>query len=253
MREADTMTAGTDEEHTVAVADKQFSKRRRRALWRRARRWVVGLLVVALLVGGGWLLYFSDYVTVQRVQVTGIQRVNPVRVRAAAAVPMGRQLVRVDLAAIQARVESIDAIRYADVSRSWPHGVRIAITERRPVAVVDRGTTLQAVDSTGVLFGSYGRRPPGMPLIRTKPGASTEELAEAGRIAASLPPAFARRVEHIQLDTVDRIELRLHDGRTVVWGSSAHSAQKVEVATVLLKRKAQVVDVSVPERPTTRG
>ena len=240
-------------EETVAVARKEFLRKRRRQRWRRARRWLLALLVLAVVAGSGWLLYFSHYVTVERVQVTGTHRVPAFQVRRAAAVPMGRQLARVDLAAIQARVESVNAIRSASVSRSWPHGITVSVVERQPVAVVDRGSVLQAVDEAGVLFGSYRQRPAGLPLIRTQFDASTEALAEGGHVAAALPADLARRVDHLSLATVDQIELVLRDGRRIVWGSAAQSGQKAQVAAVLLHRKVQVIDVSVPERPTTRG
>ena len=56
------------------------------------------------------------------------------------------------------------------------------------------------------------------------------------------------------MKSLDAIDLRLRDGRTVVWGSAAESADKAEVLDALLKRPhAQRYNVSVPGQPTTSG
>jgi cell division protein FtsQ len=229
--------------------------RRRRIRWFRGRlrTGLIGLLAIVVIGGGSWLLFFSSYLTAQQVEVTGVQTVSPVRVRHAATVPIGRPLARLDLAAIQARVESIGAVKYAAVSRSWPHTVRIEITERTPVAVVDRGNGLQDVDASGVLFGNVAQRPAHLPLIRADASMDTDALAQAGKIASALPGSLIRQVNYLQLRSPENIVLLLHDGRTILWGSSADSTQKAEVAAVLLKRKVRQIDVSVPGRPTTRG
>ena len=49
------------------------------------------------------------------------------------------------------------------------------------------------------------------------------------------------------------VSLVLKDGREVVWGSAEESETKAEVlATLLATVQAQVYDVSVPSKPTTR-
>ena len=53
----------------------------------------------------------------------------------------------VDLDAIRRRVEAIPAVKSADVSRAWPHRVHVAVTARVPIAVVNRGDGLRALDA----------------------------------------------------------------------------------------------------------
>jgi cell division protein FtsQ len=130
--------------------------------------------------------------------------------------------------------------------------VHIEVTERTPIAVIDRGNGLQALDSQGVLFGSYGTRPRALPLVRTRPDTRTEALQETARVIDSLPASTAARVETVDVATVDEIELVLANGRRVLWGSAEDSDQKAEVLEVLLERPGRQIDVSVPGRPTTR-
>ena len=242
----------TDHEETVTVAGRDFTRRRWRQRLRRLRPFLYAGLVLAFVGTGLWLLLFSSVVTVRDVSVTGNSTVSSVRVRAVAKAPTGDQLARVDLGAIRARVETIPAVKSVSVSRSWPHTVVISITERTPVAVVDRGAGLQAVDDDGVLFGSYPRRPDDLPLLQTAPDVKSEALAEAARVVTSLRPDINALVERVDVETVDRIRLRLADGRTVMWGSAEDSGQNADVLAVLLEQKAQEIDVSVPGRPTTR-
>jgi cell division protein FtsQ len=249
--EAPPPSAGPDEE-TVRIARKDFRKRRLAGRWRRVRLLVVALLLAALVAGTVWLVFFSSQVAARGVEVTGTRTLPQARVERAAEVPVGTPLARVDLDAIRARVEAIASVRRAEVSRSWPHTVHIAVTERTPVAVLNRGDGLQALDSEGVLFGRYGTRPQNLPLVRTEPDTPAEALVEAARVIDALPDRIAGRVDTLEVSSVDEIELVLTSGRRVLWGSAEDSAQKADVLAVLLKRPGQQLDVSVPGRPTTR-
>ncbi|MCW2785728.1 MAG: cell division protein FtsQ [Marmoricola sp.] len=240
------------EEHSVVVAKSDFRRRRMLARLRRFRPLLYVVGVVLLVALGAWAIYFSSWVTVHGVDVTGTKALSSARVTRVADVPTGRPLARVDLAAIQARVEAIPAVRSAAVSRSWPHTIHIAITERTPVAVVSRGAGLQAVDEDGVLFGSYARAPANLPLVRTAPDVKADALAEAARVVTSLRADIVARVAHVDVVSVDAITLDLRDGTTVLWGSADQSAQKAEVLAILLRKHPQHIDVSVPGRPTTR-
>ena len=240
-------------EDTVRLAREDF-RRRRRARWlRRLRPWLLLLVVLAVVATCCYAVFLSSWLAARQVRVTGLDRLARSQVVATARVPLGTPLARVDLGAVRTRVARIPSVRAVDVSRSWPHTVRIDVRERVPVAVIDRGHGLQALDRSGVTFGHYAHQPPGLPLVRSTAGARADALAEAGRVAASLPASVLRRVDHLDVATVDSIELRLHDGRTVLWGSAAQSRAKSEVLAVLLRRHhVQLIDVSVPGRPTTR-
>jgi cell division protein FtsQ len=243
--------AGPDEE-TVRIARKDFRRRRNAGRWRRVRTVALLLLVLGVVAGAVWLVFFSSHVAVRGTTVSGNPTVGEERIEYAAEVPTGTPLARVDLEAIRARVESIPAVRRAEVSRSWPHTVHITVTERLPVAVIDQGAGLKALDADGVLFGSYETRPRNLPLVRTTPDTEGEALEEGARVIDALPAGVARRVDVVEVSSVDEIELVLGSGRRVLWGSAEASDQKAEVLAVLLKRPGNQIDVSVPGRPTTR-
>lgn len=231
--------------------DPLASRRRRRRLRGRLRTVVIVGVVAVLLVVGLWAVFLSSWLAARTVSVEGGTSAQRSQVASVARVPIGRPLARVDLSAIQARVEGLPIVRSASVSRSWPHSVRITVVVRRPVAVVDRGSGLQYLDRYGVVFGRPARAG-GLPLIKAAPSMDTTALSGAGAVAGSLPTGLSRRVAYLQLRSADDIELLLHDGQRVLWGSAADSGQKAEVAAVLLRKKTSIVDVSVPGRPATR-
>ncbi len=172
---------------------------------------------------------------------------------AAADVPTGGPLATVDLDAIERRVASLADVREVDVSRRWPHDVLIKIVEREPLAVIERAGSFRAVDAEGIVFRSFRRVPRELPLIETSDATDVEALQEAVAVVAALPPEVSAIVDHLELVSIDEINLALRDGRTVRWGSAEESAAKGEVLLALLQRRAQVYDVSVPGQPTTSG
>ena len=234
--------------------------RSRRAFARRqwARRWltwkyvVASVLLVALVAGAIWLFWFSSVLAVRKVEVAGATSLSTTEVRAAAKVPVGEPLARVDIAAIGARVRALAVVRTVDVTREWPHAVRITITERTPVAVVELGGRLRGVDADGVVFRDYARAPLGLPRLQTTSGTSRDALAEGAAVAAALPETLASRVDPLEVQTVDVITLVLKDGRTVQWGSSEQSDLKAEVLQALLRHPGHDFDVSAPGQPTVK-
>jgi cell division protein FtsQ len=243
-----------------AGADAGSLTRKRFARRQWARRWLVWRLVVAGLVllglaaAGVWTVFFSSVLSVDGVDVTGTRLLTEEQVRAAAAVPTGEPLARADLDAITARVESLAPVASVDVSRKWPDQVMIAVTERVAVAVVRVDDRLRGMDSEGRLFRDFPRQPKGLPVVEVAPDTREEAMAEAAHVVAVLPRGLARRLDHVDVSTVDHIVLALRDGREVLWGSAEQSTQKADVLAALLdtEKDGKVYDVSVPGQPTVR-
>ena len=84
-------SAGPDEE-TVRIARKDFRRRRHAGKWRVVRYVLLALLLVAAVAGAVWVVFFSSYVTVRAVTVTGNPTLTETRVERAADVPMNTPL-----------------------------------------------------------------------------------------------------------------------------------------------------------------
>jgi cell division protein FtsQ len=239
--------------------DPETRSRRRFARRQWLRRWLVwryviaSVLLVVVTVGAIWLVFFSSVLTVKHVDVEGESQLTRDKVLAAAKVPVGAHLAQLDLADIRTRVTGLAAVKSVDVSREWPDGVLIRVTERHEVAVVQIGDRYQAMDSDGVLFKTFAHPPAALPRVVAGPTIGSDALAESARVIAALPPGLAARVDHVGVRGIDQVTLTLRSGATVIWGSDGQSALKAQVLDRLLAHPARTYDVSVPGQPVTTG
>lgn len=250
------MAERTGERPAVALADQRsrraFARRQWRRRWLRWKYAVAAVLLVVVVVGGLWLVLFSQALAVKQVQVAGAEQLSADAVRAAAGDIEGEPLARLDLGRIENRIESVAEVRDAQVTRRWPDTIRIEIQERVAIAVVEIGDELRGLDAEGVVFDRFGRAPDDLPRVETSVDARSDALREAAAVVDALPPDLARKVDHVEVATVDQISLVLRDERTVVWGSADESELKAEVLVPLLARPGQTYDVTVPGQATVR-
>ncbi|MGW5359996.1 cell division protein FtsQ/DivIB [Actinopolymorpha pittospori] len=241
---------------------RRFERRRRSGRLLRMRPLLVLAGLVVLVGVGVWVVGFSSLLDTRTVAVQGVTTASGLtvaQVRAAAEVPLRRPLARLDLDAVRTRiVAQLPPVKDATVTRSWPHEVRVMVTERKGVAVWRDGATYRLLDAEGVAFRTLPGVERGLPVVQlpatpTSP-ARAEELRVAGAtVSAALPKKLVVRLRTVQVATPDSISLRLADGVTVFWGSAEESKAKARVLDALLPRKATVYDVSVPTFPTTRA
>jgi cell division protein FtsQ len=229
--------------------------RRRIAGWLR-RPLVVAAVLVAVVGFLAWVVYGSSWLGVRTVRVEGAALMSPGQIERAAEIDEGTPLARLDLGAVEDRVAALPAVDDVDVRRDWPNGVRIVVRERVAVAVVRQDREYRAMDAEGVLFRSYERPPEGLPLVRADDldrEGGADALREVAGVVGALDPAIARKVDHVEVASMDAIALILSSGDEVRWGSAAQSELKARVLATLLEVDASVYDVSVPEQPTTRA
>ena len=72
------------------------------------------------MAGVGWALLGNRVFVVRSVTVTGTHLVSAAQVIAAADVPLGTPLLRVDAGAVTRRVEAIPQVASATVTEDWP-------------------------------------------------------------------------------------------------------------------------------------
>ncbi|MEV0095679.1 FtsQ-type POTRA domain-containing protein [Streptomyces sp. NPDC050738] len=263
---AQTAQRGAQQGATSGDGRPPAGRRPRGGLRRPGRRLVILVLALALLLtaGGIWLLYGSTWLRVEQVKVSGTQILTPDEVKSAAAVPIGAPLISVDTDAMAARLrQKLPRIDSVDVSRSWPHGIALKVTERQPVLLMKKAGEFTEVDAEGVRFATVERAPKSVPVLELTAGRSPSLLRfpvdrlirEAVQVAGELPAPVAKDTRTIRISSYDNVALELSGGRTVAWGSGEFGAAKARALIALMKAVPRAVhfDVSAPTAPAASG
>jgi len=220
-----------------------------------------GLAAVAIVAGMAWALLGSRLLVVRSVQVTGTgPQVSRAQVLAAARIPAGLPLIRVNTAAVAQRVGGIRQVQSAQVSRNWPSTVVISVRLRTPVFAVAARGGYALVDAYGVDVRDSARRPLRLPLLQLTAGtggtaglSSLRSVARAGAaVLRELPPRIARRVAVVSAPTPSEVSLQLANGAVIVWGDTSRSAEKARELALLMRTHARRYDVSAPGTAVTQ-
>nr|WP_257911181.1 hypothetical protein [Janibacter limosus] len=69
---------------------------------------------------------------------------------------------------------------------------------------------------------------------------------------AAMPQEMRRTVKGIAVDSADQISFTLGSTK-IIWGDDQTPEVKVKVIQILLAKKPEVIDVSAPDTPVTKG
>ncbi|MEU4313515.1 FtsQ-type POTRA domain-containing protein [Nocardia sp. NPDC024068] len=217
---------------------------------RRYRLWA--LPAVALVITFAALAWFTPLLSVRQVRIEGAGAIPKDRIEDLLQVPERGSILRIDTAAMAARVASIPKVRSARVQRVLPSTVRVRIEERTPVLYYDTPEGAHLLDSESIEY-AIEPAPIGVPqLLTARPGGTDTLTRAAITVVTALPPELEIQVETVHADTVSDISLTLRDGRTVLWGSSEDGERKSAVVLPLLTRPGTVFDVSSPSLVTVK-
>jgi cell division protein FtsQ len=234
--------------------------------WRAA---FFALAITGIVAGVAWALVGSRFLVVRSIQVTGTHLVPRAEVLAAARIPDGLPLIRVNTAAVAVRIERIPQIETAQVSRAWPTGVTISVRERTPVLAVASGRGYQLIDKFGVAVeaaspplrmprfvlpagsqsaGSQSGGPQALASLRGSPA-----VYAAAAVLRELPATLASKVTAVAAPSASDVTLTLSGGITIVWGGTDRPAAKAKELGVLMRIHARSYDVSAPGTAMTGG
>jgi len=229
--------------------------RHRSQVRRRVIRVLVPILVVLLIAAVVWIIWFSPLFEATSVEVTGNSQASTEEIVAAAQVPIGTPLARIDTDAIRTRVREVPAVADASVTRNLSGVIGITVTERVGVYVISVASHYLLVDSTGTGFLTLDSVPEGLPVVTLTVDNTAESgrlRADAATIVAALPDSVRTQMTWMGAETPDTFTIDLADGREILWGSSEESDLKAQVIDGLLNVDAHYYDVSSPSHPSTR-
>ncbi|MBI5170828.1 MAG: FtsQ-type POTRA domain-containing protein [Candidatus Eisenbacteria bacterium] len=236
-------------------------------------RQAVRVAVLMLAIGGIAMLPWKElrrrHAIVTDVRVKGVRYLDAARVRRAAAVVEGQDLLSLDLAAVRRRVQADPRVAKADVRHHGLRGIEIEVRERIPALVVTAGEPIE-VDSTGVLLEPLQRGVVAdVPLLTgvhasdLEPGTRirSDEMKRGLAWAAVLSDNALRlsgQVSELDVSESRTTRLVLMNGIRVVgpaWPVSLRQLSGLRATLLDLQRKGMMpgeVDVRIPNQVIVR-
>ncbi|MGN6373348.1 MAG: cell division protein FtsQ/DivIB [Solirubrobacteraceae bacterium] len=222
-------------------------------------RAVVGTLLGACLLGGGWVwLRDSSLVAVNQVQISGVRGAQAVQIESLLR-STAQRMTTMDFnaGALRSAVAAFPVVASVHASPGFPHSVRIQVIERPPVAALLAGGQRTALAADGTALGAQlasgslptlsGSFAP-IPGQRVSDGSLRAELSVLG----AAPPVVARFIARAY-EGPEGLTVAMRNGLLVYFGDSSRPHAKwVSLAAVLADPSsagARYVDVRVPERP----
>ena len=225
------------------------------------RRLIVALGLAAGLAAGYFMwLRDSSLVAVRDVRVVGVTanaaEINDSLERAAREMTT----LHVRLEELQAALRPYPTVASVSASPSFPHGLTIRVTERRPVAVVDAGGAEVPVAADGILLAGLDAEGTELPVLEGEAGESGTRVEEEGMDQAAVlggaPESLLGVVERTTV-SAEGVEATLEGGIVLRFGDASRAAVKWEAAARILADPdldaLTYIDLRVPERPAVGG
>jgi cell division protein FtsQ len=215
-------------------------------------------IVAGGLLLGGWLwLRDSSLVAVTRVTVTGQSGPDAAAIRTAlVGAARGMTTLDVSMSTLRTAVSPFPVVEDLRVSTQFPHGMRIRVIERLPVAVVSVGGRRIAVASDGTLLHDLAGAStlPVVPLTVPPGGPRLINPAlQAINLLAAAPAQLLPRIGQVTTVQGHGLVAQIRGGPSVYFGLAADARAKWIAVTEVLadpgSAGATYIDVTDPVRP----
>lgn len=237
---------------------------------RRRRNWLIGVgcavVVIASLITA---VIFTPMFAVRDISVDGNKLASDEAILQQLESLWQVPLAQISTSEVETLLSDVPQVRSVSIEARPPSELRVHIDERVPVAVLKDGGEFALIDRGGTRLGTVAKRGKvQLPLIDgDQEDLGKEIFRTTTAVLAALPEDILSRLDHASADSVDSVELTLHNGKTVMWGNAERNRLKSQVLTILLEESRQkpaaeepaepeapveVYDVSSPERPVTR-
>ncbi len=177
--------------------------------------WLLGILVTFCLLGYQWMpSAVAGLLAIERVSISGTDRLERRVVLSLLDLPEDRSLLSVDLSSLGKKVEAHPGVASASVGRVLPHTLTVIVKERKPVALFQHAGGTLLLDKEGVVLS----------LAPDRPAGTLPELAglSAMKVLAGEPETQARArnglrfAKHLQRHVGRAVSVDLSDARFMV-------------------------------------
>ncbi|MBM3771055.1 MAG: FtsQ-type POTRA domain-containing protein [Acidimicrobiia bacterium] len=246
----------------AAPADRRFRRAHvkpgRRRRWRVLLRYagITGLLLLIVAFAayrGSEVVMHARMLQIDRLVVTGNERVPSAKVLEAVEGLKGQNLVWTNLEAWRGRLLKSPWVRDAALRRSLPSTVEIVVSERLPAIIARVDGRLFLVDDQGIIIDHFGPRyasfdlplVDGIAVSQPGPGVQADQprAALAARVVTSLRsnPDVAKRVSQIDVADPYNAHVTLTGDPAVLYLGDESFQQRVESYLQLADRLRETV------------
>jgi cell division protein FtsQ len=231
------------------------------ALWRGrlGRVALIAALLALPVLGGGWLwVRSSPFVSVQKVQISGVSGPEAAQIDAALTAAARRMsTLDVQPAALLAAAASYPVVREVRAVPRFPHGLRVEVLEQPPVAALSFAGARTAVAADGVVLGPAllsGSLPTLAGYSEPAVGQHVHGANMLSYLAVigAAPAPLAKLITKVYMGS-EGLTVAMHGGVLVYFGdASTPHAKWLSFARVLAdssSKGASYVDVRLPARP----
>src|SRR3954471_24580317 len=225
------------------------------------RRRVLAAALVLLVLYGGYMLWFRNLsvFAIHDVTVKGATT-NEREIRSAVEQVAGDMTtLHIKDGELRDAVASFPTVASVGATTSFPHGLRVTVTERLPVGFIKVGDQRTAVSADGYLLLGAAFDPKQLPRLQdaTAQGArlGTDGAAEAAILGATPSPLRDRLTGSTWDDDQGGVVIGLDGGPDLRFGDGSRAADKWTAAIAVLSSSEHgspsYLDVSVPDRPVS--
>ncbi len=238
-------------------------ERRRRVVEerrRRRKRQVVAAVCLVAVVAAAAGTLASPLTDVDRVRVTGTERLSNETVVGSAGIETGDQMVSLDLAAARERLRDLPLVAGARVVREWPSTVHVDVVEEVPVVRMRSGDVERVVSRSGRVLPDGLDGVDGLPVLEVSgvdlvEGESLgENLHAAVGVFTRIPDALRPTLASASVDDAGNLTFHLEDDASVRFGPVEDVPAKLAATHAFLTQVVQecldVVDVRQPDLVT---
>lgn len=202
--------------------------------------------MVALFAALCATIPFTPLMSVDDITVEGATNLPEDEVRELTGISTGTALGKVDARGAALNVASNPWVDSATVSRNWPNGIQVTVTEHEPVAWVDIDGQPHLIDREGKDFIVA---PPPLGAVEIR---ADGDFEQAVQVASSISDTARPRVRALETEGKYNYKLVLDDDRVVHWGASVDNANKALALETVLQMEGGEFNISNPELVTSR-
>jgi cell division protein FtsQ len=229
--------------------------------------WRLWLLAAAIVAGGLAIAYFawfrhSSLVAVRDVKVEGVQSPDREQVTAALTrAAQGMTTLDVDASKLASAVSGFPAVASVTADASFPHGLTVRVTERRPVLVASDGDRKVAVAADGSLLPALNTDGTNLPALRVDQlpdgGRLDGQALDDARVVGAAPGPLRPLIDGVATTEDHGIVATLRAGIDLRFGTAGKAPAKWAAAAAVLAdpkvSSLEYLDIQVPSRPAIGG